>query len=262
MAHSIVCVKICVDTNELRALPNTRAPDLERAPLKISSFDENAIEEAVRTKESHGGTVAAVTLAPVPPPREIVLKILAMGVDRAYVVRDRTCADAEPFAIARILAAAIRKIGAYDLVWCGEASSDQFNARVGPGIAVELGIPAVTYVTKLRLDRHRVVAERALEDYVETVEAACPVLVTVGGEINRPRLPPVLRIMSASAKPTVEWQVEECLGPPATAAPATAPMNLYAPPSHRKQIVVDGQSVTERAERLVKALAQDGVVKE
>ena len=262
--NSIVCLKICVDTNQLRVVPETRAPDLNSAPLRISTFDENAIEEAVRIKEEHGGSVIGITLVPVTPPRELVLKALAMGVDSMYVIKDESCADVEPLTTTRVLTAAIKKIASYDLIICGEASIDQFNGQVGPRLAVELGIPAVTYVTRLSIKNGRVVAERALEDYVETVETACPVLLTVGGEINQPRLPPVLQIMSASRKPTVEWQLEDLGIVAADVAQETASarnLRVYAPPSQRKRITVEGDTADETAERLVRMLSQEGVVK-
>ncbi len=262
--NSIVCLKICTDTNQLKAVPDTQAPDVQAAPLRISTFDENAIEEAVRIKGEHGGTVVGITLVAAAPPRELVLKALAMGVDSMYVIIDELCADAEPLTTARVLVAAIKKIPAYDLVICGEASIDQFNGQVGPRIAVELGIPAMTYVTKVSIKNGRVVAERALEDYVETVEAACPVLLTVGGEINQPRLPPVLQIMSASRKPTVEWRLDDLgivAADVAREIASTRNVKVYAPPSQRKRIAVEGESVDETAEKLVRMLLQEGVVR-
>jgi len=262
--NSIVCMKICVDTNQLKVMPETHAPDIKGAPLRISTFDENAIEEAVRIKEAQGGRVVGITLVPFPPPREIVLKALAMGLDSVYIIRDESCADAEPLITARILSTAIRKIGAYDLIMCGEASIDQFNGQVGPRIAAELGLSALTYVTRLTIKEGTVLAERALEDYVEAVEAPYPVLVTVGGEINQPRLPPVLQIMSASRKPTVEWRLEDLDIVPADVARDMAlsrNVEVYAPPSQRKRVTIEGETVEEAAERLVRILSQEGVVK-
>ncbi len=239
-------------------------PNLRAAPLRISTFDENAIEEAVRIKEKGGGKVIAITLVPFVPPREIILKALAMGVDMAYIIKDEACTDPEPLTTARILSAGVRKIGAFDLIICGESSIDQFNSQVGPRIAVELGIPSITYVTKLIINGAKVVAERALEDYVETVEAACPVLLTVGGEINQPRLPPVLQIMGASKKPTVEWRLQD-LGISseeiALEMRLTRNLEVYAPPSERKRIIVEGETVEESAEMLARMLAEEGVVK-
>lgn len=264
MVTSVVCLKICVDTSQLKAVPVTRAPNLKDAPQRISTFDENAVEEAVRIKEKHGGQVVAVTLVAATPPKEIVLKALAMGVDIAYIVKDEVCADLEPLSTARILSAALRKVGAFDLVICGESSIDQFNSQVGPRVAAELGIPAITYATKVEVREGRVRAERGLEDYVETVEADCPALLTVGAEINQPRLPPVLQLMSAARKPIVEWRLEDLgLSSAAVARERSLIRNLevYAPPSERKRITIDGETVEERAEKLARMLAEEGVVR-
>lgn len=264
MVTTIVCMKICVDTNQLKVVPETMEPNLKAAPLRISTFDENAIEEAVRIKEKRGGKVIAITLVPVVPPREIILKALAMGVDIAYIIKDEACADPEPLTTARILSAGIRKIGAFDLVLCGESSIDQFNSQVGPRIAAELGIPSVTYASKVNANGSTVVAERALEDSVETVEVGCPALLTVGGEINQPRLPPVLQIMGASRKPTVEWRLQD-LGisseDVASEQYLTSNLAVYAPPSERKRISVKGETAEETAGMLARMLSEEGVVK-
>jgi len=264
MRTIIVCMKVCVDTNQLKVAPGTRAPNLEGAPLRISTFDENAIEEAVQIKEKQGGKVITITLAPFLPPREILFKALAMGVDAAYIVQDKVCSDLEPLTTARILSAGIRKMGAFDLILCGESSIDQFNSQVGPRVAIELGIPSLTYVTKLNVDLGQVVVERALEDSTETVEAACPVLLTVGQEINHPRLPPVLQIMSASRKPIIEWRLQDLsISPEEVALETSLTRNLevYAPPSERKRIIIKGETVEETAEMLARKLFEEGVVK-
>ena len=77
----VVCVKVSPDTAQLRADPQTGAPKLAEAPQRISTFDENALEEAVRLKETHGGKVVALSLLSEDAPSELLLRVLAMGAE-------------------------------------------------------------------------------------------------------------------------------------------------------------------------------------
>lgn len=96
---------------------------------------------------------------------------------------------------AKAIAAAIRKLGNYDLIIAGEATIDGYTSQVGPRVAAELGgIPVISFVRELRVEGNKVIAKRDLEDAVQTVEVQLPVLVTVTREINVPRIPPLLQI--------------------------------------------------------------------
>jgi electron transfer flavoprotein beta subunit len=104
-------------------------------------------------------------------------------------------------ATAYTLAKAIEKIGGVDLVICGKQAIDGDTAQVGPGIATRLGIPQLTYVSKVReidLAKKKIVVERMLENGREVVEASLPVLITVVKDINVPRLPSLLGIKKAA----------------------------------------------------------------
>lgn len=267
----LALVKFVPDPNQLQADAEGR-PDLARAPFRISTFDENAVEAALGLAAVSGGRVFGLSVVSgAVPPRDVLLRALAMGLEALYLVRDeeRLCLD--PFPTATVLAAAARAaadregISGWDVLIGGEASADQYNAQVGPRLAVALGIPSVTYASSLALRDGALVAQRVLEHRAEEVEARLPVLVTVGMEINQPRIPTVLQVMGAGRKPVHELALRELPGldPDALRASlAVEILSIQAPPSTRKRITIDGDTPGEKARALLERLVADGEVKQ
>jgi len=262
MVRVIVCVKQAIDVSQLKVDTATRRLITVDAPRKISDFDKNALEEAIRLKEKLGGEVFTLTVGPEET-KTTVREALAMGADKAYVISDPAFENSDTSATSYILAEGVKKIGQFDLIMCGEASVDSFSAQVGPRLAERLKIPQVTYVKKLGLEGDVLTAERSLEDAVETVKAKTPVLVTVTREINEPRIPSLMAIMKASKKEVVVWTAadlgaaKEKVG---EAGSALKILDVLAPKVERKKIVVKGENAAEVAEKLAKALVQEGVV--
>ncbi|HEX6200148.1 MAG TPA: electron transfer flavoprotein subunit beta/FixA family protein [Thermoanaerobaculia bacterium] len=259
---AVVCAKITVDTAELRADPDTGAPRLDGAPRRIGTIDENALEEAVRLREAHGGSVTLLVLGGEVP-EELLLRALAMGADRAVVVRDGTADRADALATATVLAAALRRLAPWDLVLCGEGSLDQYSRQVGPRLGEELGLPVLVQAAAVRLAGGTVTAERVLEDRTEGVEAALPALVTVRQEINQPRLPTVLQILGASRKPRTEWTLEGLGFPPGATAAALSgveTLETAAPPGARRRLRIEGETAGAMADEAARLLFAEGVL--
>lgn len=264
MTTLVVCVKFTPDTSQIKADPQTGAPRLDGVPLRIGTFDENALEEAVRLKERGGGRIVLLSLAAAEPPPELLLRALATGADEAVLIVDSTAAAADSLATATILARGLRKIGGWDIVLCGEGSLDGYNRQAGPRLAEALGIPVLTQVVRLEAESGRIVAHRGLEDRVEVVEAATPVLLTVGQEINRPRLPTVLQIMAAARKPVVRFTPRD-LGfdrdEAAAGLAAIRTVEVAAPRASRRGVRIPGESVEEVARNLARALLEQGLLR-
>jgi len=262
MVRILVCVKQAIDVSQLKVDTATRKLITVDAPKKISDFDKNALEEAIRLKGKHGGEVLTLTLGPEDA-KTTIREALAMGADKAYVISDPALENSDTLATSYILAEAVKKLGQFDLVLCGEASTDSFSAQVGPRLAERLNIPQVTYVRKLSLEGDVLTAERSLEDAVETVRAKTPLLVTVTREINEPRIPSLMAIMKASKKEVVLWKAadlnlaKERVGEVGSAIKV---LDVLAPKVERKKIVIKGENAAEVAEKLAKALIQEGVV--
>ncbi|MDE2726670.1 MAG: electron transfer flavoprotein subunit beta/FixA family protein, partial [Gemmatimonadota bacterium] len=137
---------------------------------------------------------------------------LAMGVDEAVLVSDPAMADSDSLASARILVAAIRKIGAFDLIVGGRAAIDGNTAATAVQIAALLGVPLVSYVAELRnLDPsdRTLSAVRLLEKARETVTSRLPALITVVKEINEPRYPSLIGIRKAARAQIPVWRCED-----------------------------------------------------
>jgi len=263
MVRIIVCVKQAIDVSQIKVDTATRRLITIDAPKKISDFDKNALEEAIRLKEKFGGEIVTVTVGPEDA-KTTIREALAMGADKAYVISDPVFEGSDTLAISYILAEAVKKLGSFDLIMCGEASVDSFSAQVGPRLAERLNIPIITYVKKLTLEDDTVTVERNLEDSYETIKAKTPLLLTVTKELNEPRIPSLMAIMKASKKEVVVWKAtdlnisKEKVG---ELGSAIRVVSVLAPKVERKKIVIKGETPTETAEKLAKALIQEGVIK-
>ena len=195
-----VCIKQVPESTEVKINPETNTLVREGVASITNPFDEFAVEEALLTKEKYGGEIHVITMGP-PQAIEVLRNALAVGADKVYLVSDKAFAGADTLATAYTLAKTIEKISGVDLVICGKQAIDGDTAQVGPGIATRLGIPQLTYVSKVReidVAKKRIVVERLLENGREVVESSLPVLITVVKDINEPRLPSLLGIKKAA----------------------------------------------------------------
>jgi len=256
----IVCLKQVPDLQQIRIKRDTREPVLEGAPFIFGAFEKNALEEAVRLKEKHGGKVIALALG-TPKLKENILEALAMGADEAVILTDPGFAGGGSAGTAQALAAAIRKIGKFDLVLMGEGSADNYSGQVVGRVAELLDAPQITFVRELQITDNQIRATRDLEDALEVVEAALPAVVSATSELNTPRLPPLSAILKASKKPMTTWTpadlglAKEQFG--ANVA-MTKTLGNLAPQQERKQMVFEGD-LNKTVDDLVKALEREGV---
>ena len=207
--HIIVCIKQVPDTANVKINPETNTLIREGVECIVNPFDMYAIEEALRLKERFAGKVTAITMGP-PQAESALREALALGVDEAVLVSDKAFAGSDTFATSFTLARAIQKIGEYDIIICGKQAIDGDTAQVGPGIAVHLNIPQITFVKKIEEVNDRSIrAERMMEEGFQVVESPLPVLLTVVKEINEPRLPSLRGKMKARKANIPVWGPEE-----------------------------------------------------
>lgn len=260
MKRLVVCLKQAVDVSQLKVDSATRQLMIASAPKKMSDFDKNALEEAIRIKEKLGN-VEIITLTVTAEDAKTALReALAMGADKAYVISDPSLKDVDTLGTAHILAEAIKKIGDFSLILCGETSLDSFSGLVGSRLAELLNLPQVNSVRKLSVEGDAVTAERALEDAVETVRVKMPALVMVTREINQPRIPSLMMIMKASKKEIVSWTMADLAITKEALASKIEVLEVSAPKTERKKIRITGENAQEIAEKLAKALVQEGVI--
>ena len=159
-------------------------------PAIFNPEDLNALEQALRLKDTHpGSTVTILTMGPGRA-AEIIREGLYRGADNGYLLTDRAFAGADTLATSYALATAIRKIGEYDIIIGGRQAIDGDTAQVGPQVAEKLGLPQVTYVEEIQqVADGRIRVKRHIDGGVETVEAPLPIVLTVNGSAApcRPR---------------------------------------------------------------------------
>ncbi|WP_291634987.1 electron transfer flavoprotein subunit beta/FixA family protein [Clostridium sp.] len=204
----VVCLKQVPDTNEVKIDPKLGTLIREGVPSIINPDDKNALEEALRLKDTDGAHVTVVSMGP--PQAQIALReALAMGADEAILVSDRAFAGADTLATSNALAAAIRKLD-YDVIFAGRQAIDGDTAQVGPEIAELLDLPQITYVEKVEIIKSGLKITKAWEDGYENIEVKTPVLLTAIKELNEPRYMDIKHIFEMYANKEVKvWNADD-----------------------------------------------------
>jgi electron transfer flavoprotein alpha/beta subunit len=186
----LVLVKQVPTTESVRLNEETGTMIRKGSDAAINPPDLHAVEEAVRIKESSTDEVTVTVLSMGPPQAQSAIReALAMGCDEGILLSAREFAGADTWATAYTLVQGMRTLELFDLVLCGERATDGETGQVGPMVAAMLGMPLLTYISKLTWDGKRVVANRAIEGGTETVSCPLPALACVLRELNDPRLP-------------------------------------------------------------------------
>ncbi len=208
----IVCLKPAPDPKrweDIRLDPGTKALQREGIPSILGPLDKRALEEGLRLKEAHGGKVMALAMAP-PLARENLVEALAMGADEACLLSDRLFAGSDTWATSLVLAKAVAKCGAYDLVLCGDYSLDGSTGHVGAQIAEFLGIYNVSHVMAVEAIAGGTVRVKSMIELgYRIVETPFPALLTVTREINKPRFTSLMGVIEAETKPLTIWSAAD-----------------------------------------------------
>lgn len=200
----IVPIKQVPETSNVAMDPETGTIVRAGSEAVVNPLDLYAIEAALQLREQHGGVVNVVSMGP--KRAEVAIReAIAMGCDGGHLVSDRRFGGSDTWATSYVLSAAIRSLGNYDLIVCGERATDGDTAQVGPGIAAWLGLPVATYVARMEPDGGGAreesrgeastgtpgafIVERLIEEGYQRVRVALPAVITVVKEIAVPRLP-------------------------------------------------------------------------
>lgn len=246
MPDVVVCYKWVVDERDVRVEKGELVFD--RVGYKISDYDRNAIEEAVRIKEALGGTVTAVTVGPSSA-QASVKDALQRGPDSLYFVAYEGELDSE--ATSLILSRVVNKLN-FDLIVLGEGSADVYAQQVGPRLAQKLGLPCLTYVNKVTVAGDKVIGERKLEGGIEAKEAPLPAVVTVTPDINVPRIPGLKAVLEAKKKPVQQLDLAALGLTEEDVAPRCETLSLKGTSTDRKQIVWDRKELSKLVDILIK----------
>lgn len=233
----------------------TLPPDVK--PV-ISPYDENAMEAALRIKDKAGGKITVLSLGSQLV-RDVIKKPLSVGGDELVLLEDAAFEEGDSWSTACALAAAIKKIGEYDLIFCGRQAADWDAGQVGLGIAEILGIPSVTVARKVEVTDGKARIERVIPDGYEVIEAEFPALISVTSELGDLRYAALKGIMAAAKKQPIIWKPADIgLDPGQVGATGrrTKLDRLFQPVKEAKCEIIEGETPAEAGANLATRLRQ------
>jgi electron transfer flavoprotein beta subunit len=264
----IVCCKQVLDPEappaSFKIDPSTnKVVPPQGVPPVISPFDEQAVEAALRVKDAKGGKISILSLG-IGLLRDVVKKPLSMGADDLILLEDPAYIDGDSWSTAYALALAIKKIGKYDLIFCGRQASDWDSGQVGSGIAEILGLPCVTIARKVEIiDGNKARVERIAGDGIEVVEVSLPAVITVSNELGAARYPTIKGIMGAKRKEPIVWKPADIGADPSKLGAAgrrTKLAKLFQPVKESKCEIVTADTPEEAAVKLALKLREAKVL--
>jgi len=222
------------------------------ANLVTNIFCENALETALQLKEKSSGEVTALTFGPSES-EDVLRKALALRVDRAVQVVNPGIDQTGSAGAACVLAAAIRKLGDFDLIMLGREAGDWGEGQTGGLVAEELGLPFVAFVDSIEVADSGITVHRQTEIGREELSATGPVVVSItNNDANVPRIPKTRDIMKAHRKELTSWSLED-VGLSANgvqqAANGTEVVDLFIPEKDTTCEFISGDSIDERLQQ-------------
>ncbi len=261
--NMIVCLKQVIDPEtppasfKIDPQSNKIVPPPGIAPV-LDPYSEYALEAALRIKDAKGGKITALSLGS-DLVREVVKKPLAMGADELVLLEDEAFTEGDSWSTAYALAMAIKKLGDYDLIFCGRQAADWDAGQVGSAIAELLGLPSVTVAQKIDISDGQARVERVTDDGYEVIEVPLPALITVSNELGEVRYPNIRGIMAARKKEPIIWRPAD-IGVDASelgaAGRRTRLLKLWLPVREGKCQMIEGDSPEEQAVNLALKLRE------
>jgi electron transfer flavoprotein beta subunit len=259
--NMIVCCKQVLDPeappSAFKMVNNKMTLPLDIKPV-IGQYEEFALEAALKIKDAVGGKITAIALGNNFV-RDVIKKALAVGADELVLLEDKAFEDGDSWTTANALAMTIKKIGVYDIIFCGRQSSDWDAGQVGLGIAELLGIPAVTLARKVQVNDRKVKVERVIPDGYQVLEVALPALITVTSELGALRYPTLKGIMAAAKKQPITWKPADIGLEPSQVGAAgrrSKLEKLFQPVKEAKCKIVSGETPAEAGANLAVRLKE------
>jgi electron transfer flavoprotein beta subunit len=252
----VACVKQVPDTETLiKVKPDGSGIDETGIKWVMNPYDEFGVEEALKLKEKFGGDVTIVSVGPARA-LESIRTALAMGADKGIHINDPALEGADAYNTASALAAAIKAIP-YDIIFCGQRAIDDDSGQVGSVLAEFLGIPQVTFVTKLDVEGKSIKVIRPIEGAQLLIESSLPCVVTAQKGLNEPRYASLPGIMKAKKKPV---DVKDAAGLGITVAPKAKVAKTLPPPARPPGKIICGEEPAEKAKELARLLREEAKV--
>ena len=259
----VVCVKQVPNTNEIKINPETGTLIRDGVESILNHDDANALEQALAIKDEKPDTkITVVTMGP-PQAKEMLQECIAMGADDAVLLSDRALGGSDTWATSNALAAGIRKIGEFDIIFAGRQAIDGDTAQVGPQIAEKLGLPQVTYVKEFTMEGENIKVKRALEDGYEILKLKAPCVLTAIKELNTPRYMSIRGILKAGKADIKVWGAEDIGVDKETVGLKASPTNVFrsfTPKPKGKGVSVEGDTAKELAANLISGLKEKHII--
>jgi len=253
----IACIKQVPDS-EAKIKAEGGQVSWGESPLVINPFDEYAVEGALQQKEAQGGTVTALCIGPESA-KEALKHALAMGADDAILISDAALTALDTQGAARVLAAAINKIGGVDMVVFGRQTLDDGSGITAAQTARVLGWPMLGLAGQIKVDAGSVEVSRVIEEGRQNVKAKLPAVISVVQSIGEPRYPSFMGIRKASKAEIPIWSLNDI----GLSAPAqiVSRVELITPPSRDVTCeIITGESPAEIAEVLADKILAEKVL--
>jgi len=255
----VVLVKLVPGSEaRIRIAADGRSIDPADTEFVVNPYDEYAVEAALQLKEAKGGEVVAITAGPERAAEMLRKSCLALGVDRAVLIRDTLLDRADALVTARVLAAACRK-EAPDLVLAGKLAIDEENSSVGPMVAGLLDLPHAAVVSRLEMPAEAAVrVHREVEGGMEEIELDLPAVLTANKGLNEPRYASLKGIMAAKKKPLDTVDLASLGIDPAQLVPGAELVGLEPPPVRAESgKIIAGESVEQKVAELIRLLREE-----
>lgn len=259
----IVCVKQVPDTNEIKINPETGTLIREGVPSIINPDDANALEQALRIKDEYPDTLVTVISMGPPQAKDMLQECIAMGADKAILLSDRALGGSDTWATSNALAAAIRKIEHYDIIFTGRQAIDGDTAQVGPQIAEKLKLPQATYIQRFEVKDGDITVARSLENGYETLRLKMPCVLTAIKELNQPRYMSISGIMKGANTDIAVWSADDIGVDKAAVGLNASPTNVlksFTLNPKEKGIMIDGDTPKELACNLLNSLKVQHII--
>ncbi len=265
--HIVVCINYIPDpeapAKQFRLDERTNQPVLQRVNYVIGPFDQNALELALQLRDSAGAKVTALTAGPATH-QEALRKALALRCDAAVHVKEEQATQLDSAAVARLLAASVRKLGDVDLVLCGRQVGDWDGGQVGPLLAEELGFACVSLARQIEPASDGTLRiTREVPGGVAVLGARLPAVATVTNtSANQLRIPKVRDAMAAFKAPITAWSAADLSVSVAGLAesPRVVVRRLFIPDTKVQVELIEGEGDEEVAAKLARRILDLKVV--
>ena len=259
----IVCIKQVPDSSQVKVDPKTGTLIRAGVPSILNPYDHFALEQALAVKAKTGAKVTCLSMGP--DQAVAVLRLaLALGADEGILLSDRAFAGSDTWATSYALATAIRKIGTYDLIVCGQMAIDGDTAQTGPGIANHLHIPQITFCEHIDTNGAQLLAKKLIDGGHQILEADLPLLVTMTMPADyAPKYPSFMAAHKAQEKPVSVWKAADIGADPHKLGLEGSPTRvsrIFPPPARAKGQMFTG-SAAELANKFVEILKKESFVK-